>query len=155
MQTLPLMRPAATFVFFIALIADAQCVSAGPVFQVQGAGGQGSFNLSSSSFLSHGSVGVFSTTDPVNGHTIAQASNAFAAAGPGVLRVDANSRAFRNFVSNLSGNTDDRITASANAIMTLDDVIISGPVGMITTSYNIHLNGTLEAFADLQAPSSG
>ena len=143
-----LARHGARFVFPMLLIAGAQHTFAEPIFEVYGE--DGAIDKSSSGFVSDSSNLEGSVTDPISGQVISSgAINAFAAAGPGVLRVDANSRIF-NLNTASGGGTND---ASANAAMTLDDVIVSGPAGMLTTAYKIHLSGTLEASNDSQATS--
>ena len=138
--------------FVLVLIAGAQCASATPVFQVVGQGGEGPFNQSSSSFLSRASNLEGSYTDPNTGYSNGSANNAYAAAGPGGLRADANSWVLNDSPVGANGN----INSAAAAYMNLDDVIIGGPAGaMISTSFRTHVSGTLEASTSLQAMTSG
>jgi hypothetical protein len=148
LPTLPVIaRP--SLVLAALLLAWAPCAFAAPVFHVIVNGGQGPFDESSSSSLSRASALSLNQTDPISGYSFDYVNNAFGAAGPGGLHADANSR----FYTDNPVGSGDNVDAVANAYMTLDDVVISGPAGMITTSYTIHLTGTLEASKDLQATS--
>ena len=148
LRTLPMIATR-SLVLAAFLSAGAQGALAAPVFQVIVNGGQGPFNESSSSFLSRASALLLGGTDPVSGYSFDYADNAFAEAGPGGLRADANS----SYYTDDPGSPGSHVDAFADAYMTLDDVMISGPAGLITTSYSIHLSGTLEASKDLQATS--
>lgn len=151
MRIPPFTRHIAIFSFSMALLAGTESASAAAIFRVFGQGGEGIFDQSSPSFLSRASLLEGSFTDPNTGYSNGSANNAFAAAGPGGLRVDANSKVFNTNPAGAGGY----INTAAAASMSLDDVMISGPAGAISTSYTIHLSGTLEASTDLQALQSG
>ena len=155
MHTATFPRQLAAFIVSTVLVASAQWASAAPVFQVVGKGGQGPFDASSSAALSRASNASGSFTDPINGGTNGSANNAYAAAGPDGLRVDANSTVFSSYSpGGTPGQFFDRVDPGASAAMTLDDVIISGPAGTISTSYRIHLSGSLQASKQAQAEFS-
>ena len=140
----------ARFIFSLCLIAGAQRALAGPVYRVAGGNILERFDRTSSNFLSDGSNIDGFVTDPVSGGVISSGGfNSFAAAGPGGLHVDADSHITNISVTGAGGTNN----ADSEADMTLDDVVISGPAGTLTTSYTVHLSGALDAFNDSQATS--
>src|SRR4051812_4658820 len=94
-----------------------------PVYHVLVSGGQGTDEASAALDVSRGSMASG------GGNEI----NAFAAAGHGALHADTNTR----FLQLNPDGAGGRLTASANAYMTLDDVIITGPAGPISTKYKV------------------
>ena len=147
-------RRVAILIFSMALAAGGRCAIAAPIFAVVGQGGEGFFNASSSSYLSRASMLEGSFTDTNTGHISAGAINAFAAAGPGVLNVDANTSVYTNYsYLGTPGDTVSTNEATASSSMTLDDMVITGPAGMVSTSFGIHVSGILEASKAAEATS--